>query len=312
MVMTNLRIIIIGLGTQGIKRKTLLGKSCYGTVDSFSDQAEYRKVEDVPLEIFDAAFVCTPDESKLEIIEYLIGNGKHVLCEKPLLFSSIEDYERVENLANQNKVKLYTAYNHRFEPSITKVKKILNEGTLGKIYQIKIYYGNGTAKLVKKSNWRDSGLGVISDLGSHCIDLICYWFPEMNFSLKIASVDTFENNSPDNASLISEKSNPRIGIDLSLCSWKNTFRAEITGEYGNLSIYGLNKWSASKLVKHARIFPSGAPVESLESYEYGDTTWDLEHDYFNSFVSSDATVDLKTDKFIFNLLAVCSGSESSK
>ena len=306
----NLRIVIIGLGTQGVKRKATLGKLCSGTVDPISVTAEYRKIEDVPLENYDAAFVCTPDAYKLSIIEYLVSHGKHVLCEKPLSFSAIEDYVRIENLTNQNNVKIYTAYNHRFEPSITKLKAELGADTLGKIYQIRIFYGNGTAKLVSKSGWRDSGLGVISDLGSHCVDLICYWFPEMNFSLKVASVDTFENNSPDSALLISEESNPRISIEISHCCWENTFRAEIIGEYGNLSIYGLTKWSTSQLVKQIRIFPSGIPIKSIENYEYGDKTWDLEHDYFYKFVSSEAPVDLKTDKFIFKVLALNLGSKN--
>ena len=49
----------------------------------------------------------------------------------------------------KNKCILYSAYNHRFEPNIIKLKKDLNLHK-SKIYNIRLFYGNGTAKNVKK------------------------------------------------------------------------------------------------------------------------------------------------------------------
>ena len=42
------------------------------------------RIEDVPLSSYDAVLACIPDEPKIEMLEYLLGNGKHVLVEKPL------------------------------------------------------------------------------------------------------------------------------------------------------------------------------------------------------------------------------------
>ena len=39
----------------------------------------WRDIRDVPLERYDAALVCTPDEPKLELLRHLLGNGKHVM-----------------------------------------------------------------------------------------------------------------------------------------------------------------------------------------------------------------------------------------
>ena len=33
-----------------------------------------------------------------------------------------------------------------------------------------MFYGNGTARLVRDSAWRDQGAGVLPDLGSHLLD----------------------------------------------------------------------------------------------------------------------------------------------
>jgi predicted dehydrogenase len=85
-------------------------------VDLVNPEAEYRAVEEVPLEDFDAALVCTPDEPKVEVLTYLLRNGKHVLVEKPLWAKDDQALSDLEALARKSRVVCYTAYNHRFEP----------------------------------------------------------------------------------------------------------------------------------------------------------------------------------------------------
>ena len=40
------------------------------------------------------------------------------------------------------------AYNHRFEPHFMRLK-LIDANKLGKIYSCRMFYGNGTARLVK-------------------------------------------------------------------------------------------------------------------------------------------------------------------
>ena len=61
------------------------------TVDPVNPEADYRSIADVPLDAYDAALACIPDEPKIELLTYLLGNGKHVLVEKPLLGRRDED-----------------------------------------------------------------------------------------------------------------------------------------------------------------------------------------------------------------------------
>ena len=62
-----MRVIVIGLGIQGVKRRAIAGAACVATVDPDREEADYRHVGDVPLGSFDAALVCTPDGAKVEI-----------------------------------------------------------------------------------------------------------------------------------------------------------------------------------------------------------------------------------------------------
>ena len=171
-----MKVIVAGLGVQGKKRRKYAGKDYVASVDPFNNEAEYRDITEVPLEIYDTVFACVPDETKFTLIRYAINNRKHLLVEKPLWTSNDEEITELENLAIKNKVVCYTAYNHRFEPHFVKMRKLIASGKLGKIYSCRIFYGNGTARLVRDSKWRDNGDGVLPDLGSHLLDTCIFWF----------------------------------------------------------------------------------------------------------------------------------------
>ena len=74
---------------------------------------------------------------------------------------------------------LYTAYNHRFEPHFVRMRDLVKSGALGTIYRCRMFYGNGTARLVRNSDWRDQGAGVLADLGSHVLDTARFWFGDI-------------------------------------------------------------------------------------------------------------------------------------
>src|SRR3954471_21618056 len=86
-----MRVVVVGLGIQGEKRRRFAGEDFVCDVDPVKPGAKYRNLRDVPLKTYDAALVCTPDEPKVELLEYLLENGKHVLVEKPLWAAEDED-----------------------------------------------------------------------------------------------------------------------------------------------------------------------------------------------------------------------------
>ena len=112
----------------------------------------------------------SPTTAKIELLDYLVDHGKHALVEKPLLADDAAVLGRLEQNARTSGVVLYTAYNHRFEPHFVRMRDLIASGTLGSIYRCRMFYGNGTARLVRNSDWRDQGAGVLADLGSHVLD----------------------------------------------------------------------------------------------------------------------------------------------
>src|SRR3954470_10491474 len=206
--MTGLRLIVVGYGVQGRKRRAIAGTDCVAVVDPINPEADFRKVEDVPLDRYDAACVCTPDAPKVAVLGHLLGNGKHVLVEKPLHGEDIADLDKLEQLSRAHKAVLYTAYNHRFEPHYVKMAETIRSGVLGKIYRCRMFYGNGTARLVRDSDWRDQGAGVLPDLGSHLLDTARFWFGAIGEDFRVISASRFENRSPDHVVFAAPRANP--------------------------------------------------------------------------------------------------------
>ena len=76
-----MRVVVVGMGGQGAKRWRAAGPDAVAKVDPVKDGVDYQRVEDVPLDIYDAALLCVPDDPKAEAIGYLLEAGKHVLVE---------------------------------------------------------------------------------------------------------------------------------------------------------------------------------------------------------------------------------------
>lgn len=274
-----MRVIVVGMGIQGHKRKAAAGRDVVATVDPFQVDADFREVSDVPRDSYDAALLCIPDEPKIALIRDLLSHGKHVLVEKPLFAASNAELSELRALAAQNHVICYTAYNHRFEPHFLQMKRVIESGILGRVYAVRLFYGNGTARLVRESTWRDQGAGVLPDLGSHLLDTALFWFGLPTADFRIFSAGCFENHAPDHVAFGSNGA-ITLQMEVTLLSWRNHFYADVFAEKGSAHIESLCKWGPSRFVLRDRKLPSGRPDEKTEVLVQGDPTWDAEYQHF--------------------------------
>jgi predicted dehydrogenase len=293
-----MRVVIVGLGVQGRKRAKIAGTDLVATVDPVVSDADHRSLSELEAQSYDAAALCVPDREKIALIRELVGLGKHVLVEKPLVSSEQVPLSALEKSARDAGVVVYTAYNHRFEPNIVHARQLLTERTIGDVYRISIYYGNGTARLVRDSAWRDQGSGVLHDLGSHVIDMFHEWCVRPSDDYEAVEMSSFENRAPDHAVFQARSHYPKLFGELSLLSWRNSFRAEIVGSSGSLHIDGLAKWGESVLTLRRRVLPSGVPQETVWRVPQGDPTWQAEYDHFGALCTSGATTDFSRDILI--------------
>jgi scyllo-inositol 2-dehydrogenase (NADP+) len=296
-----MKAIVVGLGIQGRKRLACAGADAAGTVDPTVEGADYARVQDVPLDAYDAALVCTPDGPKVELLTYLLGHGKHVLVEKPLVAPDDAALERLKTIAARTGAVCYTAYNHRFEPHLVTVKRLLDEQRIGRVYHCRMFYGNGTARDVRNSPWRDRGPGVIPDLASHMLDLCDFFFGRPRGEAELWMAQRYENAAPDYFLMGYPTGQPVIKLEGTLMSWRNTFGLDLIGEQGSIHVTGLCKWGPSSLIVRGRVLPSGRPPEEVETLEQKDPTWALEYDHFRRLCQSGGT-NIDTDIWINGVL----------
>lgn len=303
-----MRSIIVGYGVQGRKRRHVAAAEAVAIVDPVAAEADFCDLRQVALDRYDAAIVCVPDEPKVEILNHLLANGKHALVEKPLHAQSEKQLRALESLARQNGAVCYTAYNHRFEPHYVRMRELLETGELGRIYRCRMFYGNGTARLVRESAWRDSGAGVLPDLGSHLLDTARFWFGDIADGFRVTSASRFENRAPDHVVIASERSQPKMELEMTLLSWRNHFTCDVFAEHGSAHIRSLCKWGPTTFCHRTRVLPSGHPPEESVTLVQEDPTWALEYAHFRNLCQSRTESDLSDDIWLNSLLRTLSQS----
>ena len=293
-----MRVIVAGLGVQGYKRRMYAGDDYVASVDPLNEEADYKALEDVPLMEYDAAMLCVPDGPKIDLLNYLIENGKHALVEKPLWAARDDEIIALETRARAKGVICYTAYNHRFEPHFVQMRDVLKSGVLGEIYRCRMFYGNGTAQLVRQSQWRDEGGGVLPDLGSHLLDTAAFWFGDIGDGFQVISSNCFENRAPDHVVIGSMTSRPRLQLEMTLLMWRNHFTCDILAENGSVHIESLCKWGPSTFTHRKRVRPSGRPLERVDTLEQSDPTWAEEYKFFRRLCEQGGETDLTHDLWL--------------
>ena len=293
-----MRVVVVGLGVQGRKRRSFAGADFVATVDPFNPEADHRSIAEVPVDSYDAALCCIPDEPKFETLAELLRAGKHVLVEKPLWADDLARLAELQRLAHGTGAVCYTAYNHRFEPHFVAMRDLLASGELGRVYSVRLIYGNGPACLVRGSRWRDEGAGVLPDLGSHLLDTCRFWFPGLDDGFRVVSADCFENRAPDHVVVGNTDGAMRIELEMTLLSWRNHFTCDVFAENGSAHIESLCKWGPSTFTRRLRVLPSGTPPEERTVLVQADPTWAAEYAHFKALCAAREPTDLSTDLWL--------------
>ena len=298
-----MRVVVAGLGVQGHKRRKFAGTDYFASVDPANPEADYKSLRDVPFTDYDAVLACIPDAPKKQLLNFCVDNGKHVLVEKPLWVEDEADIAALERCARAKGVLIYTAYNHRFEPHYIRMRELIASGELGQIYSCRMLYGNGTARLVRDSAWRDEGAGVLPDLGSHLLDTCRFWFGDIDTNFAVTSAHNYENRAPDHVIIANEKMRPRIELEMTLLMWRNHFTCDILAEKGTAHISSLCKWGPTTFTHRTRVFPSGRPPEDVETLTQDDPTWAAEYSHFKNLCGRGVKTDLSSDLWLHRVLS---------
>jgi predicted dehydrogenase len=165
---------VVALAGQEPDRLAELGAQ-YGIPYLYHDYQDLLARDDL-----DAISVCTPNALHAPIAIAALGQGRHVLCEKPLARTGTEAEAMVAAARKAGRV-LQVAFNHRRRGDISVLRRCIDEGGLGRIYHAKASWMRRTGIPTLGSwftNRELAGGGPLIDLGVHVLDMALHLMDE--------------------------------------------------------------------------------------------------------------------------------------
>lgn len=146
--------------------------------------------------------VCTPGDTHAEIAVAALRAGKHVLCEKPLA-NTVAEAEEMASVAAEaaaNGVYAMCGYTYRRTPALAYAKKLIDDGRLGTIRQIRGQYlqdwlHDENAPMTWRLDKSKSGSGALGDIGAHLIDTT-QWLTGQSITGVSGLLETFVKTRP--------------------------------------------------------------------------------------------------------------------
>ena len=111
----------------------------------------------------DAIAVVTPVWTHYELAKAALQNGKHIFVEKPFTTNAAQAEELIELAARKN-LKIMVDHTFLFTGAVQKIKQLLQEGALGKLY----YYDSTRVNL----GLFQHDVNVVWDLAPHDLSII--------------------------------------------------------------------------------------------------------------------------------------------
>ena len=179
--MKKIRVAVIGVGLMGQNHARVYTElpNCELVAVSDLDEEKAKAVaskfnckyytdhkELVEKEKVEAVSIAVPTKNHKEVAIDVIKKNLNLLLEKPIS-NNVKDAEDIIKKAKEKKVKFLVGHIERFNPAVTKLKKIIDEDKIGPICSI-------IAKRVGTFPPRIKDANIVIDVSVHDIDIIRY------------------------------------------------------------------------------------------------------------------------------------------
>ena len=186
----------------------------------------------------DAVVIASPHAHHYQHIMDSLSAGCHVLVEKPFV-GSVTHARKTITLARRRKKVLMISYQRHFEPKFRYMRKVVQEGRIGKVQTMCSALGQSWIEL-SRGTWRQdprlSGGGQLNDSGSHIVD-IALWITGLK-PVEVYACLNFCDTKVDINSAVSVRLNNDAVWTISVSGntpgfWEHT---TIAGDKGSISL----------------------------------------------------------------------------
>jgi predicted dehydrogenase len=237
------RVQVVSIADKSATARRRIQKA-YPAIRVTDDSSELITASDV-----DAIAVVTPVWTHFEIAKAALENGKHVFVEKPLT-SNADEAEELINLAARKNLKIMVDHTFLFTGAVRKIRQLLEEGTLGKIY----YYDSTRVNL----GLFQHDVNVVWDLAPHDLSILDYLIKESPEAI-VATGQTHLNGFEDIAFITIYYPN-RIIAHVNV-NWLSPVKVRTTLIGGEKKMLVWNDLEADEKIK---VYDKGVHITSQE------------------------------------------------
>jgi predicted dehydrogenase len=125
----------------------------------------------------DAVVLATPHTQHTEQIVAAAAAGKHVFAEKPLGVDAASA-RRAARACGERGVTLGVGYNWRFQPALQAIRRLIDDGTLGRVLHLEGNFCGPSVYRFPAGHWRhdreEGPAGGMTGRGVHVVDAMLY------------------------------------------------------------------------------------------------------------------------------------------
>ena len=192
----------------------------------------------------DAVVLATPHSTHAEQIAAAAEAGKHVFVEKPLGLSRAE-CERAVAVCAERKVTLAVGYNWRFQPALREVKRMLEDGRLGKLLHVEGNFCGPSAYRFRREHWRQDRdevpAGGMTGRGVHVVDAMLYLAGRIDSVVAQSARLVQDFGADDSTSMLFRFAGGATGYLGTVIATAETWR---------MQVFGANGWAEVGDVEH--------------------------------------------------------------
>lgn len=273
--MKDLRFGVIGWGYWGPKIARNLDSLPHATVAMVADTDAHRLaklvvnqpwiqtttlLEEIFRSDVDAIVIATPVSTHFQLAREALMHGKHVLVEKPLT-ASVTEAEELVALAQEQQRFLMVGHTFEYNPAVNELRKLIQNGDLGKIYSIEL-------ERLNLGLFRND-INVIWDLAPHDLSILLYLLNQKPTQIKVQAHAHVQRNIHDVAHLdleFDDGMNAHIHV-----SWLHPSKVRRVTVIGDSRMAVYDDVNTAEMLK---IYNKGADVHAdpVVSYRYGAIT----------------------------------------
>lgn len=245
---------LYSVGSRNIEKAKEFAKK-YNAEKAYGDYDEMLRDEEI-----DVVYISTPHCNHYEYIMKSLNNNKNVFCEKAITVNGKQLAEIVE-LAKEKNLIVAEAMTIYHMPLYKKLRKLVDEGKLGKIKMIQVNFGSLKEYDVTNRFFSpDLAGGALLDIGTYALSFTRYFLSSQPDEI-LTTVKKFETGVDEQSGIILKNVDDEMAVVSLTMRAKQPKRGIVCGELGYITVENFPRADKATIT-----YPDG----SVEIIEDGD------------------------------------------